>query len=160
SEFQNRRGGVAALTATITSSATSVGQVLTQTTPGSPVTVQIQPGSSQSPSGLASGGVVFDPIAAGTTVVSAAIPGLTATTAASVTVNVSSSGISLSATTVGAGLQRNVSGNLGASGHGGVSVTLTSSDPTKVLLQKDAATPATSSISIPVANGATGFSYY
>lgn len=159
-EFQTRRGGAPPLTVTVTSSVPSVGQVLTASTPGSPITMTIAPNSASTPSGLTNGGAEFDPIAAGTTVVSASIPGFSATTASAQTVTVTASSISLSNLTVGAGLQRGVTGFLSSSAHGGVNVVLTSSDPTKFKLAKDASTLATDQITIAVPNGSTGFTYW
>jgi hypothetical protein len=61
--------------------------------------------------------------------------------------------------TVGSGLQVNASGNLGAGNHGGVTVTLTSSNAA-LLLAPNAGTPGTSSIQIAVPNGTQGFNYF
>ena len=68
--------------------------------------------------------------------------------------------INLSAVTVGSGLQRSWSGSLGAPNHGGVTVTLTSSNPAVALVAPNASTPGTASVVIPVADGVTGFSFY
>jgi hypothetical protein len=70
-------------------------------------------------------------------------------------------GISVNSTAeVGAGLQAGLSASLGASQHGGVDVTITSSAPSLVLVSPDAATAGTSSIVVPMTNGATSFSFY
>ncbi len=61
--------------------------------------------------------------------------------------------------TVGSGLQTNTSFSLGGSEHGGVSVTLTSSNAA-MLLSPNATTAGASSISIPVANGTQSVSFY
>jgi hypothetical protein len=61
---------------------------------------------------------------------------------------------------VGSGLQEAGSVSLGASNHGGVDVTLTSSDPTLLLLAKDNTTAGAASIQIHLNNGQTFFSYY
>ncbi len=83
------RPGGAAFTATLTNSQATVGQLGTTATTGQSVTVPIAVGQNRSPSTVATGGVAFDPQAAGSTVVSATIPGFIATIAGTVTVNVS-----------------------------------------------------------------------
>jgi hypothetical protein len=110
---------------------------------------------------VASGGIAFDALGAGTTVVSASNAELIATAAAARTVTVSAPGINAAAsTTVGSGMQRGVSGNLGESNHGGVEVTITSSNPGVLLVSPDANTPGTASITKTLNNGNTGFSYH
>ncbi len=68
-------------------------------------------------------------------------------------------GITVNGTTVGSGLQVNASGSLGAPNHGGVTVTLISSNGA-LLLSPDANTPGTSSINIFVPNGTQSFGFY
>ena len=65
----------------------------------------------------------------------------------------------MNAVTVGSGLQVASSGNLGASNHGGKTVTLTSSNPA-VLLSPDNVTAGTNQIQVFVPNNSTSFSYY
>lgn len=90
------------------------------------------------------------------------VTGPTGVTADSVTVTVNPAPpITLAASTVGGGLQTgNVNGLLGDASHGGVTVHLVSSDPTRVLLAPDAVSVGAASIDIPVANGVSAFSYY
>ena len=65
-------------------------------------------------------------------------------------------GISLSnAFTVGAGLQVPTIATLGATEHGGVTVTITSSAPELVLVSPNADTPGSTSIPVTLANGLT-----
>ena len=59
---------------------------------------------------------------------------------------------------MGSGLQIGASGNLGASNHGGTTVTLTSGDP-NLLLAPDANTVGSSTLNVFVPNNQTGFSY-
>jgi uncharacterized repeat protein (TIGR01451 family) len=68
--------------------------------------------------------------------------------------------ITLNARTVGAGLQESSSGALNATGHGGVTLTLTSSDPSTVLVSPNVSTPGTASIDIEMEPGSNGFSFY
>ena len=49
---------------------------------------------------------------------------------------------------------------LGATAHGGVTVRLTSSDPSVLLVSRDATTRAPPFVDIPVANGNTDATYY
>jgi hypothetical protein len=73
-------------------------------------------------------------------------------------VSITQPAITVSGATVGSGLQVGASGNLGATNHGGTTVTLTSSNPA-LLLSPNATTPGTSSINLFVPNGQTFFSY-
>jgi hypothetical protein len=82
------RAGGAPLTATVSSSVPGVGALVTNTQSGSPVTVSIGAGESQSAASAAAGGVELDPVVPGTTLVSADIPGFIATAAASHAVTV------------------------------------------------------------------------
>src|SRR4029453_10644589 len=115
---------------------------------------------SNTPTDTTSGGVAILPQGSGTSTISAVAPGfLQGTSAAGIAVTIAQPGISLSTTSVGSGLQINTSGNLGASNHGGVGVTLTSGNPA-LLFSPDATTPGTSSITVNVPNGQTTFFYY
>jgi hypothetical protein len=70
-----RAGAPSALAATVTSSNAAVGQLVTSTASGAEVTVQIAEGWYYSPNSVLDGGVAFDPLAVGTTTVTATIPG-------------------------------------------------------------------------------------
>jgi hypothetical protein len=70
------RPGGAPLTATITNSNATAAQLVTQAVTGQSVTVGIAVGQSRSPSTLVTGGVQFDPLAAGSTTVQAGITGV------------------------------------------------------------------------------------
>ncbi len=154
-----RRAGADPLVASVTTTPLSVGRLVTSTETGSPVTVQIQPGASSSPSTVANGGVGFEPLDAGVATVNATIEGFAQTTNATREVQVDSASINLNATVTASGLQRSVSGALGASGHGGTTVTLVSNNPSVLLLSPNATTEGTASIEIPINAGATGFTY-
>ena len=161
SELQAVSAGGAPLTATVTNSTAAVAQLVTTAATGQSVTVQIAPGDNTSPSGVVNGGALFEPIAGGNTTVSASIPGFTSLPTSSRSVLVEGPAINAgSAVSVGTGLQRNHFGSLGASDHGGVTVTLTSTDPAKLLLSTSSTTAGAGSISFTLANGQTGFTYW
>jgi hypothetical protein len=161
--IQAVRAGGSALTATITNSLATVGQLVTSGVTGQTVTVQIEPGEYSSPSSVVSGGVAFDPLSDGATTVSATIPGLIATTAASQNVTVTAPTMDMwyLPTTVGSGLQKGwFYVNLGASNHGGVTLRIQSSNPTVALVSPNASTAGTEYIDISITDGNTQASYY
>jgi len=153
------RFGGTPLAVTLTSATPAVGALVTQAGSGASGSVTIVPGQARSPGSLGTGGIEFDPILGGTTTVSALAPPYFSLPTASQTVTVSAPGISLSSTTVGGGLQTGISGSLGASNHGGVTVRITSSDPSIALVSPNAGTAGTAFIDIAVANGGQFFSY-
>jgi hypothetical protein len=85
---QSIRAGGSAVTATITTSSSTAAQLVTTATTGLQVSVLIAVGQARSPSTVVTGGVEFDPLAQGTTTVSATIPSYVAMLAGSVIVNV------------------------------------------------------------------------
>ncbi len=132
---------------------------------GQTVTKPIQPGIyyTQAIVGGSSYGLTFDPLAGGQTSVTATGPAgvLTMTTTGVRPVTISGPTISVqSAVTVGAGLQLSTFAILGASEHGGVDVTITSSQPSRVLVSRDASTVGTASATVTVPNGQTFVTYY
>ncbi len=132
---------------------------------GQTVTKPIQPGiyHTQAIVGGSSYGLTFDPLAGGQTSVTATGPAgvLTMTTTGVRPVTISGPTISVqSAVTVGAGLQLSTFAILGASEHGGVDVTITSSQPSRVLVSRDASTVGTASATVTVPNGQTFVTYY
>ena len=129
------------------------------------MTKPIQPGiyHTQAIVGGSSYGLTFDPLAGGQTSVTATGPAgvLTMTTTGVRPVTISGPTISVqSAVTVGAGLQLSTFAILGASEHGGVDVTITSSQPSRVLVSRDASTVGTASATVTVPNGQTFVTYY
>lgn len=82
------RAGGTPLVVTITSSTPAVGQLTVTAGPGPSVNVTIPVGDYRSPTSVAAGGAAFDPLAAGSTSVTANIPGLSATPSATVAVTV------------------------------------------------------------------------
>jgi len=127
-------------------------------------TTYLVPNAYYSPfSGPASGGISFRPLLIGLDSVFIQATGfVTATNSGRRGVNVVQPGISVSMSypTIGSGLEESGFVNLAASQHGGVTVTLTSSDSTILLLSPNATTVGTGSIQVFVPNGQTGFSYY
>ena len=157
STLQARRFGAGSLTVTVTNSNPTVAEI-DPSGGGSGTqiaTTSIAAGTSQSLF------LEFDPLAGGTTTVSASIPDFVTTTAASATTTVTTPTIILPGlSNVGSGLQTGtVTGQLGASAHGGVVVHLASSDPSRVLLAPNATTAGTASIDVSVANGQVNFSF-
>lgn len=161
SPLQAVRIGGTTLTATISSSNVGVGQLQTLTDVSSPVTVELAPGQSTSGNSIANGGVTLDALGSGSTTVSASIPGLIQQTNATQTVTVTAPALTVNANTVGSGLQYGtLSVILGATLHGGVTVTLTSSNPSVMLLSPNATTAGSASIDVFVADGQNRAYYY
>jgi hypothetical protein len=122
--------------------------------PGVYYTVAIVPGSTY--------GITFEPLGSGTTTVTATGPADVVTTSTGVRqVVVEAPKITgPGTTTVGAGLMHSATASLGGSAHGGVLVTFTSSDPDRVRVSPDTATPGAASFSTRVDNGQAFVSYY
>lgn len=117
---------------------------------------------SNSPTTFATGGVEFDVLAAGTVATSASGAPVTRSqgTALGVTTTVNAPAVTLGTFNIGSGLQRNISGTLGAGGHGGVTVHLVSNNPSVLLLSTANNVAGTASIDVPVANNVTGYGFY
>ncbi len=155
-----------ALPVTFTSSVPSVGQMKKTGQAGASVTVDIPVNREYTSTTVASGGVAFDPLAAGSTVVAATAPGFNnAWTQASATVSVSQPGMTLTdpwvgAYRVGSSLQAQMRLTLGGSSHGGVTVHIASGDGNVLRVAPDATTAGTASIDIFLANGTTYRDFY
>jgi adhesin/invasin len=159
--LQEVRTGGTALTATVTSSVPTVARLVTGTDTAGTVTVQIPVGSSSSGGSVAAGGVALDPLAAGTTTVTATIPGVFTTTTNGVrTVTITAPALTETGVTVGAGLQEAMGATLGAGGHGGVDVIIKSLNPAVALVSPNITTAGTDSIVVPIVDGVTNVSYY
>jgi hypothetical protein len=156
------RAGSPGLTATITLTNAVAGQLVTTLATNDTVTVNIAAGASSSGFTVAAGGVAFDPLAPGTTLVAATIPGFTPMGAATQQVIVSQRIVTMGAIEdVGAGLQSGAIGAvLGLAQHGGVTVHVASSDPSVALLAPNFSTPGTASLDFPLSNGSTQISFY
>lgn len=155
------RAGGATRTATLTSSASTVAQLVTVSRTGDTATVPVAPRTSRSPGTLGTGGVELEYLTTGVTVIRADIPGFRAiTTSLGDTVTVTAPTITVGAVTIGAGLQQSVSASLAASQHGGVNVVVKSLNPAVALIAPDATTPGADSIVVFLANGSSTVSYY
>jgi len=154
-----RAGGQAA-TVTIANGTPGVGRLVTSTRIGDTVTVVIPIGASNSPTSVATGGVAFDPLTAGTTTIGGSIPGFDEMPYYNRTVAVTAPGITLTESTVGSGLQKSVYGRLGATNHGGVNVVVSSSAPGVAVLSPSDSVAGTDSLVIFVPDGEQYFYYY
>jgi alpha-tubulin suppressor-like RCC1 family protein/uncharacterized protein YjdB len=156
------RAGGSALTATVTNSNATAAQLVTQALTGQSVTVGIAIGASRSPSTLATGGVQFDPLAAGSTTVQAGIAGVFSAPGATRVVTITAPTINYGGGTlaVGSGLQTSTGANLGANDYGTVTVRITSTNPALALVAPNATTPGTAFIDIPLTEPTTSFSFY
>jgi len=105
--------------------------------------------------------VTFNPVAQGTSVLSAAAPAgfSTPATGASLTATVTKPALSLNPVTVGTNLQAHGSGTLLTTSSSNVTVTISSSDATKVILSADATglTAGSSSIQLTIPAGTSAF---
>ena len=159
--FQAIRTGAQSVTITVSHTNTTVARLTTAAGSGQTRTVTIAAGQTNSPTSVATGGVAFDPIAAGSTTVNATAGGFRAATG--VAIQVTSPGMSLFSlpALVGAGLMEGTyTARLGATEHGGVTVRITSSDPNVLLVSRNATTVGAAFVDIPVANGQTDATYY
>ena len=140
---------------------TAVAQLVTTAGAAQTRTVNIAAGQFNSPTSVAAGGVAFDPIGGGTTIVSASATGYTAIRTETVTVT--SPGITLFGfpTNVGSGLRYGAfTARLGATQHGGVTIRIQSSNPAVVKFSATVAATGTDFIDLPVANGFTDVNFY
>jgi hypothetical protein len=162
--IQNVRPGGPPFIVTLTNSNANVGRLRSDepAATGQVVTKPIEPGIYQTQANGAgtSWGLAFEPLANGTTTVSVTGPaGVLTTTNSARQVDVFTPAISVvESTTVGAGLQVSVQANLGASQHGGVDVTITSS-ASIVLVAPNSTTAGSSSITVHVNDGATAIPF-
>jgi hypothetical protein len=142
SPVQTLRAGIDPVSVPVTSSDTTVGEITT-----SPVVFQ---------GGESSLTSSFDPIGGGTATISVTQPAgfSTPVSGTQITATVTAPGISLSGATVGKDLQTTTGGSLAAPAPAGnLQVTITSLDPGKVLLAKDATTLGANSITLQVSAG-------
>lgn len=162
SNVDELRAGSPGVNIRVASSVPTVGQLVTSTLTSDTITLTLAAGQTNTPTTVGAGGIAFDPLTAGTTVVSAVAPGFRDIAGANVTVNVIPPEISLGTgnANVGAGLQVNQGGSFNTSGHNGRAVTIRSSNPAVLLVAPNAGTPATDSIVINVAAGQSSFSYF
>lgn len=155
------RFGGATRTITLTSSNPAIGALTTTAQSGGNVTVTIAAGAGSSAGTVATGGVAFDALTAGSTLITAASPGFTTVTSGTFNVAVNTPTITISTATVGGGLMTGTqTGTLsGPVPAGGLNVTVTSANPSVVLVAPNLTTAGTNEVVIPVAAGATSFNY-
>jgi hypothetical protein len=159
--YQEVRAGGTALTATVTHSNPAVAQLVTTAGPAQTRTVTIVPGESNSPTSVAAGGIAFDPLTPGETVVSVSVPGLEVMRSEPVTVSAPAVTLLSLPITVGAGLQYGTfTARLGAPQHGGVTLRIRSSNPEVLRISPNASTPGSEFIDVSVSNGFTDGSYF
>ena len=168
-QFQNV-SAAGPLTVTLTSGSQAVGLPTTLANGAvSPNTVVIALNSAFSGNTVAGGGVAFDALGNGTTTITATAPGFALTNPPSgnalnqVDVTVTQPGITLtsgaSGNLVGSGLQTVGNITLGGADHGGVTVRITSSDPSVLRVSPNTATFGTSFIEIDIPDGAISANY-
>lgn len=130
---QPPRAGGPGVAVTFSSSDSTVAVLVTNTDTSGVVTAGIAPGSNTTPGSVGAGGVALDGIGLGTSLITASIPTFVPTIAGSLNVTVTQPGITFSGIPtvgVGAGLQSGVArAVLGASAHGGTTVTIKTTDP-------------------------------
>jgi adhesin/invasin len=160
-EVQNRRTGRPALQPTITSSNGSVLTLVTSSGTGSTASPPIAPNFYYSPTSVSAGGVALRGVAVGSVTVSASLAGFLTMDNASRTLSVTGLAINLGSATVGAGLQRYRSNaTLSGPNHGGVTVRLTSTDPSRLLVSPDFSTAGSAFIDVAVPQNSASFNYY
>jgi hypothetical protein len=152
---------VADVSVTFTTSSPSVGQLVTAATSGASAVATVGAGLSSTPYPV---GVAFDPLAIGTTTVSAAAPGFDPSFAlASQAVTVTQSEILVGAyygdPAIGSGLQALHYLSLNGTEHGGVTVRVSSSNPTAIRVSSSETTPGAAFVDLVVPNG-TGTVYF
>ena len=153
--------GEGPLPVTFTSGNPAVGQMAKTGVTGGSVTIDIPVDWNNSPTTKAAGGVAFDPLAGGTTMVAATAPGFNnGWGEASLAVAVDQPAMTIPDATgvgnrVGASLQVRYSVDLGetVTKHGGVTVHVESSDSGKVRLSTLATTAGSAGIDIAIADG-------
>lgn len=159
---QGIRAGGTPLTFTVSNSDAVVGQLVTSAGPDQVRSVTVEVGEFRSPADIASGGIAFDPLNVGSTVVTLSHPTVTllagATKALTVTAGLN---VNTGNVRVGSGLQQLVTVTLDAPAPaGGVTIRLESSDPGLLLLAPDASTAGSAAIEVFVRGGAGGTGFY
>lgn len=146
------------LTVMLSNTNSAAGQLVTSNGSGQTATATLPVLASNTPNGLAAGGVEFDVLGLGSTDVSAAITGFVATTNATRTIVSGQPTITPSNPTLTVGLDLQTFPCQGAyilneANHGGVTIRVTSSDPSVVLLTTDASRLGTAFIDLVLQNG-------
>lgn len=164
--FQGVSAAAAPLTITVASSDPAVGQIANLTQAAASLTIDLAANQQLTPTSVNNGGVAFDALAGGTTVITATANGFDGTFPLSaVSVDVAAPGMTIIdqngfQARVGSGLQTPYRVALDGGDHGGVSVTVTSSDPAVVLLAPDANTAGGNSVTLNFADGDASETFY
>jgi hypothetical protein len=136
----------------------TVGQITNSTESADSLAFRLEPGESSTPGSINVGGFGFDGVGAGTTDVTAAIPGFVPADGSVRTVTVTQPTIAWIGTTydLGSGLQSaELRTRLSATDHGGVTVTIAVDDPSLGLVAADGTDPGAASIDVFVPDGST-----
>jgi hypothetical protein len=151
------------LTMSVTNLTASVAQLHTTTQTGQTSTVTIPANSAYSPATVATGGIAFDPLGAGQTTVTAAATNFPTALGASADTTVTGADITFfgpGGVRVGSGLMTNLSADgwplyfiLGATGHGGGTMRIRSSDVGRLTVAADLTSAGQEFVDIPVAAG-------
>ena len=159
---QPLRPGSAGIVATLVSSNSAVGDLVTTALTGDTVIVSMAAGSSTTPGTVAAGGVAFRGLAVGNTLVSARIDGFFPTGSATHSIDVTDQAVTMTPIgKVGAGLQSAaIAAAIGLSQHGGVTVRVASSDANITRVSPDFATPGSAFLDIVLPNGTANFSFF
>jgi hypothetical protein len=161
SVFQTLRSHGPGLPITVTNTNATVAQLITSAGAGQVRTVTVAPGFQHSPTSIATGGILFDALAAGGTTVSGTAAGFRSANAVPVTVTGPGMTMSWTTSTIGAGLQDGwYFVRLGGSDHGGATVTIRAIDPRLAQVSPDSTTPGADSIDIVLQNGTTEAYFY
>ncbi len=163
STLQKVRVGGPGLTATVSHTNPAAAELITTALTGQVVSVAIAPGESTSPTSVANGGVAINGIAAGSTQVTASIPGFSVVSSIPYTVNINAASISFTnlPEDVGAGLQvASRRARLNGNDHGGVIVTIVSADSALALVSPGRYDAGSATLDIFVPNGQTDAVFY
>ena len=161
SNYEAVRAGSPGASFTVKVSNPNVQKLVTSTGQADSVVVTVQPRQYYSATSVATGGMALKTLTTGTDTVTVTGPPYAPQPTATQAVVVSAPGITVTPPyAVGSGLSVSSYAVLGASNHGGVTVTIKSSNPGVMLVAPDNVTPGTDSIHIFVANGQTFVPFY
>ncbi|MGB7213092.1 MAG: hypothetical protein WBC97_10765 [Gemmatimonadales bacterium] len=157
---QSLRAGSAGASFLIKPSDPTVQRMVTTGGQADSAVVLIPAGQYYSPFTVATGGAALKVLTSGIDTARVTGAGFVSVPGSAPVVTVSAPAITVNAVSVGAGLAVNGYSVLGASQHGGDTVTVWSSNPGVALVAPNATTPGTDSIKVFVPNGQTSVPYY
>lgn len=163
SNEQAARVGGGGVTVTFVTADSTLSRLVGTSTSGGTVSLVIPPSASRTPTTLGAGGVAFDGLAEGSSVVSVSAPGFISVSTAFKTVFITDDNLYLLGLPldVGAGLQTGaLTAQLGKSGHGGVTLRIESSDSTLVRLSAVSGVAGDPFVETSVPNGETEVNYF